>query len=67
MVDKIILELPADTVGGDILVSAETRERAEQAAALGAHDALIYLADLQQSRKYLRQHNRWQPCLVRPS
>lgn len=33
MVDKIILELPADTVGGDILVSTETRERAEQAAA----------------------------------
>lgn len=31
MVNKIILELPADTVGGDILVSTETRERAEQA------------------------------------
>lgn len=32
MVDKIILELPADTVGGDILVSTETREIAEAAA-----------------------------------
>ena len=33
MVDKIILELPADTVGGDIVVSTETRGRAETAAA----------------------------------
>lgn len=32
MVEKITLELPANTVGGDILVSAETRERAELAA-----------------------------------
>lgn len=32
MVDKITLELPADTIGGDILVSTETRERAEAAA-----------------------------------
>ncbi|MFA5898144.1 MAG: hypothetical protein WC829_03410 [Hyphomicrobium sp.] len=31
MVDKIILELPADTVGGDIVVSTETREAAEAA------------------------------------
>jgi hypothetical protein len=48
MVDKIILELPADTVGGDIVVSTETRERAEQAAAASeaARDqAQVYAAN----------------------